>query len=1548
MATSRKLNAMGDWLGAESDVARYVETFSRNTIEAYKKQPKLVREHANLERAMIDGRYGRQQLLELVQNAADELIGIGGRVEVVLTEEAVYCANEGRPFTITGAEAILTSYSSNKTGVEIGRFGLGFKSVLGVTDRPEIFSRSGSFGFDVKKAREAITRALPRETMTPALRLGQALDPRRAAAQDPTLAELMEWATTVVRLHRTKGGDWIADDFERFPAEFLIFSSHVTTLVLDDKVSGSRREYQVDRDGDVVRIADGTGKTAVWHVFSTKHRPSRRAKEDGGYAADRDEVQVHWAVSRADPGRLWAFFPTKELTSTSGIFNAPWRLTDDRSAIIEGPFNDELLSTAADLFLANIAAVVDPADPGELLEMFPGRTKEKRGAADVALINNIYGRSAGYATVPDQNGVPQLAATMLLHPAQLPKAALVAWSKSPTRPANWCHVSLETKGETVTRRSKAARLLEAGSGRVATFREWLLALSSDDQPVESSKRMLYVAERIVADGIDAHRDELMTLPMIVTAGGDFVAPTPGAVYLPAEDGAEADVTLVHPELVANEYAVDALRALGITEVSAESLLDAQLHRAKEDPPGADWSAIWGRIRSCPTENVLALIAKHEIPAKAVSVRTRAGSWARLGGVLLVGRVLREDELTDDDLSVAIDQDWHAKDLDVLRRLGLTEGPVERQGSTDEPWGRRYVAAAFDAFRDRCVGTKPPDDVLEIDNLGVFGGPATPLLELSPKPAARFLAAALKETQQLKAIEIRHRTKSNLPIVRFPHPLVWLLQESGVALSSLGAVRLELAVGPALDPLRQILPVVDLPPEVVQQLELPNDTASIDADRWAIAHKMLTRLDDPDRLVPIYAAIVDHAPVPDEIRALEGGTVGDHPPGSVALAATEREIRLLRDSRKPYLPCSDEKLAERLVDKWSLRRAHDLISSELTAVETGGAEALSDLFPLLAALAPDEADVRVLRCSELRRDWFTDSGRVTEPLSCERDGDTVYVADVGADRELLGVLNEELQLGLDDADLDEVITNRLDQAVADLMARMRAAGSDAERLLLAVGADVLLPRLPRELIEAYADINGEPDDIAIAELTLAVLGLEALSKLSPYLSEAGLQVPSRWAGSRRAIQFVRDLGFERGYAGFKAEDRNETLEVEGPIDLPSLHEYQRAAADAIQELLTGKDGLRGLLSLPTGAGKTRVSVQALVEAMSDEDGLGSPVLWIAQSDELCEQAVQSWAEVWRAVGPARPLRISRLWASNSALPVDEGHQVVVATVDKLRSVQSKNYDWLKEATCVVIDEAHASTGTSYTAVLRWLGMGGGQERVPLIGLSATPWRNANEDDNATLAARYGKRRLDYGAFDGEHPTTERLQEMEILAKVDHQVLDGVSVPMTDEELRHLEEFGRLPPSVLTKLGEDLGRNRTLLRSILALPEEWPVLVFAPSVANAQTMAALLTKEGRTAASLSGETNPSVRRYLVKQFKRGEISVLTNCEVLTQGFDAPAIRALYIARPTYSANRYQQMVGRGLRGPLNGGKERCLIVNVADNLERFQGELAFRHFDYLWSA
>jgi superfamily II DNA or RNA helicase len=280
-----------------------------------------------------------------------------------------------------------------------------------------------------------------------------------------------------------------------------------------------------------------------------------------------------------------------------------------------------------------------------------------------------------------------------------------------------------------------------------------------------------------------------------------------------------------------------------------------------------------------------------------------------------------------------------------------------------------------------------------------------------------------------------------------------------------------------------------------------------------------------------------------------------------------------------------------------------------------------------------------------------------------------------------------------------------------------------------------------------------------------------------------------------------------------------------------------------------------------------------------------------------------------------------------------------------------YDWLKgAASCVVVDEAHTSVGTSYTQILDWQGLGLRQREadsrdIPLIGLTATPFRGTNAEETKRLVDRYGGRRLDLKALGSEDAYPE-LQRIGILSQVDQELLPGSQIELSDREFDELNTFQRLPESATRKLAADADRNKRLLEHIIALPEDWPILLFAVSVDHAHAMAALLRRAGVSAAAISADTDKGARRHYVERFRRNDLRVLANYNVLAAGFDAPRVRALYIARPTYVPNAYQQMIGRGLRGPRNGGTERCLLVNVADNVQRFEGRLAFHEFDYLW--
>src|SRR5438477_12511992 len=118
-----------DWAGTDCPIGLHIVERTQRCLAAYRENPILVVEHANIERATAQGGYGRRQIYELVQNGADALIGhASGRVQVVLTEDSLYCANEGDAIDVDGVDAILTSHISMKRGTEIGRSVLAFKS----------------------------------------------------------------------------------------------------------------------------------------------------------------------------------------------------------------------------------------------------------------------------------------------------------------------------------------------------------------------------------------------------------------------------------------------------------------------------------------------------------------------------------------------------------------------------------------------------------------------------------------------------------------------------------------------------------------------------------------------------------------------------------------------------------------------------------------------------------------------------------------------------------------------------------------------------------------------------------------------------------------------------------------------------------------------------------------------------------------------------------------------------------------------------------------------------------------------------------------------------------------------------------------------------------------------------------------------------------------------------------------------------------------------------------------------------------------------------
>ena len=400
-------------------------------------------------------------------------------------------------------------------------------------------------------------------------------------------------------------------------------------------------------------------------------------------------------------------------------------------------------------------------------------------------------------------------------------------------------------------------------------------------------------------------------------------------------------------------------------------------------------------------------------------------------------------------------------------------------------------------------------------------------------------------------------------------------------------------------------------------------------------------------------------------------------------------------------------------------------------------------------------------------------------------------------------------------------------------------------------------------------------------------------------------------------------------------------------LPPLHDFQREVLEGLCSLLSRSNGRRrAVVSLPTGGGKTRVTVEAAVRLVLAPTGANRSVIWIAQTDELCEQAMQAFRQVWVNLGARHTdLRAVRLWGGTPN-PADQELDrpiVVVASIQTLNSrIGEPPLDWLRRPGLVVVDECHHAITPSYSRLLRWLDAEAprkdtpDKDEPPIVGLSATPFRT---DDNETqrLARRFDSRWL---PSNQEH-LYSRLCRQGVLAKARYEPLYS-DVGLTRQEEADLGRLGdqwegldfeNLLEAINQRLAGDARRNERLLECIKASRER-SILFFANSVLHAEEMSVRLNIAGISSAAISGKTSRVARRYFLDRFQQEGIRVLCNHSVLTTGFDAPKTDMILIARQVFSPVRYMQMVGRGLRGEKNGGKASCRIMTVIDNLGRFK--------------
>ena len=317
---------------------------------------------------------------------------------------------------------------------------------------------------------------------------------------------------------------------------------------------------------------------------------------------------------------------------------------------------------------------------------------------------------------------------------------------------------------------------------------------------------------------------------------------------------------------------------------------------------------------------------------------------------------------------------------------------------------------------------------------------------------------------------------------------------------------------------------------------------------------------------------------------------------------------------------------------------------------------------------------------------------------------------------------------------------------------------------------------------------------------------------------------------------------------------------------TLRDYQVAAINAVKQAFQNRQV--ALLQMATGLGKTVVFTEIVKRRPSGR------ALILAHREELVFQA-------------ANRLGTTAIEMADEKAPRDA--PIVVGTVQTV--VRRLNRLPAQEFSLVVIDEAHHAAAKTYCRIINWFRA---NPNCRILGVTATPFRHDGKDLESHFGPPVYKYSLVNGIEDGW------------LVPVQEFITSKVTVDLENVKVRH----GDYPVEAIEDQLKEI-RNVEAIASV-AIDQPGKVLVYTPGVQSAMLVAQSLNRKcPGVAAVIHGGTDKDERRQIIEDFRSGKIRIITNCLVLTEGFDEPTVDTIVMARPTKSRVLYAQVMGRGMR-------------------------------------
>ena len=313
----------------------------------------------------------------------------------------------------------------------------------------------------------------------------------------------------------------------------------------------------------------------------------------------------------------------------------------------------------------------------------------------------------------------------------------------------------------------------------------------------------------------------------------------------------------------------------------------------------------------------------------------------------------------------------------------------------------------------------------------------------------------------------------------------------------------------------------------------------------------------------------------------------------------------------------------------------------------------------------------------------------------------------------------------------------------------------------------------------------------------------------------------------------------------------------------------------------------MVQMPTGTGKTMVLAELVKRLMMKDEGIR--ILIVAHRRELIEQIKAT-------------VKRMGLNADNQ-LSVINNQTIIVESIQTI----SRRIATIEFApSLVVIDEAHHALAKTYK--MMW----DAWPDARFLGLTATPCRLNGKGftdlfdvlvqswDIPTFIKEKWLATYDFVSIKADSRTQQ------LISSLKKRGADG------DYQVKEMDAMLNKRPSIerLYNCVTEFARNRK-------------GFVYAINIDHARSIAEHYQSKGVNAVAIDSHTPVKERERIISSFRSGELQVLVNVDIFSEGFDCPDVEFIQLARPTLSLAKYLQMVGRGLRP--SKGKKNCMIID-----------------------